>query len=313
MFRRKTVLVLGAGASIPYGFPSGQGLIDQITGTLEVVEKRALLEEGFDGVDYTDLQDALRKAQPASIDAFLKYRPDLRRVGKFAIALMLVRQERAGRLWQPEDNRQREELWYSRLLNLIAESPEDFASNQLSIVTFNYDRSLEQYLFQAAKNRYGLSDYDAASILSHIPITHVYGQLCPLPWQATGDTVARPYEISARATAISAAADAIRVIYEGVQSSAELNAAREWLAAAEQVYLLGCGFHHRDNMDLLGLPDLAANGKQIAASCYGYTPAEVNAFRSGVCKKMDLGKPGWTVTGFLRNHEGFLLSVRSGT
>lgn len=32
MIRRQTVFVLGAGASYPYGFPTGEGLVNEIIG-----------------------------------------------------------------------------------------------------------------------------------------------------------------------------------------------------------------------------------------------------------------------------------------
>src|SRR6185295_12564481 len=109
MIGRQTVLVLGAGASQPYGFPLGAGLVDQVcTEILDENQGRTLGTVGADGKQYfvtfserlkrlghrPDLIERfavqMRQARPYSIDAFLETRTEFRTVGKAAIADVLL-------------------------------------------------------------------------------------------------------------------------------------------------------------------------------------------------------------------------------
>ena len=54
---------------------------------------------------------------------------------------------------------------------------EEFGNNKLSIVTFNYDRSLEHYLLNSLMTLHGKTRDECAQALKKIPIVHVYGQL----------------------------------------------------------------------------------------------------------------------------------------
>jgi hypothetical protein len=80
MLTKKTVLVLGAGASIPFGFPSGQKLLRDIV--KETAEPKrtclgeVLLQCGFNESYIKAFSSALLKSQRMSVDAFLEHRQD---------------------------------------------------------------------------------------------------------------------------------------------------------------------------------------------------------------------------------------------
>src|SRR5258708_38955318 len=71
--------------------------------------------------------------------------------------------------------------WYEYLFNQLNTQFEDFGRNQLKILTFNYDRSLEHFLFTALKNASGTSVGDCAGKLKTMQIIHLHGDLGPLP------------------------------------------------------------------------------------------------------------------------------------
>ncbi len=104
MITKKIVLVLGAGASKPYGYPVGEKLITYICKSLDdnnSKEFRELKKLGFEDKLIDSFKSELKNSQRASIDAFLEYRPDFERIGKFIIALSLLPCEQENQLmWE---------------------------------------------------------------------------------------------------------------------------------------------------------------------------------------------------------------------
>ena len=179
---------------MPYGYPSGAALRQQL-----INERlfRHIVEKGV--LSANDVQafcEVFRYSGMASIDAFLSRRGSdttetngatFEAVGKVGIALALREYASFGGLFHrwidaaanriDGDDNWYEYLW-SRLTDGVAKNGiAQFGDNQLTIITFNYDTSLEQYLFTALKNSYGLSDKIALELLQKIPIIHMYGRL----------------------------------------------------------------------------------------------------------------------------------------
>ena len=90
MIERSTVLVLGAGASAPYGFPLGNQLCERIireTGQGDNQQLREILVnfgESTDAID--DFRNAFQLSAMPSIDSFLARREKFIKVGKAAVA-----------------------------------------------------------------------------------------------------------------------------------------------------------------------------------------------------------------------------------
>ncbi|TAG74566.1 MAG: hypothetical protein EAZ24_10975 [Burkholderiales bacterium] len=188
------MLVLGAGASMPYGYMSGatlrQKLIDEST-------FRSLLEAKLmSSTDVRGFCETFRYSGMSSIDAFLSRRgrdlvPEstntFEKIGKLGIALALRQHATFGALFHrwidaSSDRIDKDDNWYeylwARLTDGLPKSGiQSFGDNRLTVITFNYDTSLEQYLFTALKNSYGLTDDVALDLLNKIPILHVYGRL----------------------------------------------------------------------------------------------------------------------------------------
>jgi len=95
MLTRKTVLVLGAGASQPYNFPTGIELStivsDEFRPGHSVFE--ALKNLGYSEADMTQFREAFYHSGRNSVDAFLEHRADLLDAGKLAIAAILTPRE----------------------------------------------------------------------------------------------------------------------------------------------------------------------------------------------------------------------------
>jgi len=146
MFETSTVLILGAGTSVPYGYPSGRGLVDDLKGD-NPKRKEILIQLQFQKPEIDEFTAVLRKAEPPSIDHFLENNPRFTDLGKACIAYEILKRENENRLYHPKVDKEGSiRSWYRDLADRIADSADEIAFNNLSIVTFNYDRSLEHFL-----------------------------------------------------------------------------------------------------------------------------------------------------------------------
>src|SRR5262249_21509255 len=82
--------------------------------------------------------------------------------------------------------------WYGYLFGKLNAEFSEFSQNKLSIITFNYDRSLEYYLLTALRSSYNKTSDECAQALEAIPIVHVYGQLGEIPYPKPGS---QPYDL----------------------------------------------------------------------------------------------------------------------
>jgi hypothetical protein len=178
---KPTVFVLGAGASVPFGFPVGRALSELVVRDLRdgrhgFKELREL--GGFSEVDITTFRNAFFRSGKLSVDAFLEHRDDLMDIGKAATALALIRFENEGKLFSYDDSN-----WLRETFARLTTSFDEFPNNRLSFVTFNYDRTVEHFLFSALQNSYRKSDDESRAVLEQIPVVHLHGRLGFLPWQ----------------------------------------------------------------------------------------------------------------------------------
>lgn len=266
MVETPTVLILGAGASMSYGFPSGFTLLRWIeehcagrrgaegnsNGGPWGVEQRHLIELG----------EELRRASVTSIDAFLEKRREYLRAGKFSIACQLIPCEAQEGLF---DISRRQQSWYQRLFEAIeAPSFEELKKNRLSVLTYNYDRSLEHFLHVSVQTMYNEPSSAVAAMLSHIPIVHLHGQLGKYSHNGLDG---RQYTPATTGEGITRAIDGIRIICEPeVDSDDCFREAHNLLDVAERVVFIGFGYHPTNLARLRLRP---RKGRQIFGTCYG--------------------------------------------
>lgn len=246
MIRRPTVFVLGAGASKPCGFPLGGELVDLVLRLLppecETPYTQAVQEAAEVGPDAIRafLRD-LRDARRSSVDRFLQTRPGYARIGKAAIAGILIPSENDDLLAERSD-------WLTYLLDHMIrdEDPESFRLNKLTVLTFNFDRSFERALFLALRASYGLEDRYAAELASHVTVHHIHGDLGWPSWMppsGVGPAWSRDYTPTFDWHHLSSAAHRIRLMHEEVTDDHRLEPLLEALRGAQHICLLGCGLH----------------------------------------------------------------------
>jgi len=120
MIRNKVVLVLGAGASQPYEFPSGTSLKREAQAIIPHNDdefRQSFLPGGLDIEEFKEFSRELARSPVGSVDAFLEARRDFVDIGKHVIAYLLIKRENPKALGDlsPKDN----ENWYRYLFQLM--------------------------------------------------------------------------------------------------------------------------------------------------------------------------------------------------
>ena len=169
-------------------------------------------------------------------------------LGKAAMAVVLLQKEQESRL---VFKKLKEESWCTHILDKVdADGFDAFATDSLSVVTFNYDRSFEHLLYTTMMTRHGrhMSPGECEKKIKDIQVIHVYGSVGKLPWQSEGeqnDAIVK-YAAGTTSEAVKKSAQAIKIISEldeSVDNDSNIAAARHLIANSKRIYFLGFGYN----------------------------------------------------------------------
>lgn len=297
MIKKPTVCVLGAGASIPYGYLSGETLVTETVS--ELLYKDSLLFKLCRELEFTEREiikfaETIRCSGDKSIDAFLERNSAFIELGKVVITLKLIEKEDERYLFSPGDDK-----WYGDLVNELKSSSINVFDNKVSFLTFNYDRSFDHYLFVSIKNSYEeiKDDKQCAEIVNKIPIIHLPGQIGKLPWQ-DNNGIGRHYsknfkgfdslkrilsmgegyseaQLAETRDYIFNISKQIKIIHEKeLDSDIGFQEAKRLLDNANNIYFLGFGYHD-DNLRRLNISEISPSIKRnIDGTSYGLGAAK---------------------------------------
>jgi hypothetical protein len=264
MITEPTVLIVGAGASKPFGFPIGTELKERICSELldTKTDVHIIINE-FNGSQLQSFVKDLKYSGFYSVDAFLEVRQEYEKIGKRAIAAILLEEEARN-----ENQLFASNTWFQYLFNILTNNSKNldsFQSNKISIITYNYDRAIEHYLFTALKSSFGKPDQEIKTVMENLNIIHLHGSLGKLPWQggkypfnythfdgsvsslairqakSSQQSIERKRTILCRAMEV--ATDAIKIIHEvELKNDMQFQNAIQALKKAQTVYFLGFGF-----------------------------------------------------------------------
>jgi len=286
-----TVFVLGAGASKPFGFPTGAELRTRLCTELVLGHGLylLLLKCGHSQQEVENFRLAFERSAINSIDAFIALRPTFQTIAEQAIAAVLMPLENETTLNKGD--------WYQIVWNEMlagVSTTEELLLNTIRFITFNYDRSLEQYLLGAIQHTFDLEPEAAYQCLSRIPIHHVYGSLGAY-------TSGIGFQYHERKDediklAILNAQKSIKTI-PSVRGPLDVTAA-EWLSHAEHVFILGFGFD-AVNCARIDLPSACTkatphNPPNIFASAFESTSSERRRCERSACAQ-GRGGLSWTL------------------
>ncbi len=284
MLTHPTVFVLGAGASEPYGFPTGPQLLRNLLLTLHRADRGAyvsafecLLHLGYSEEKIAQFRDALAASGRTSVDAFLEHRPEFMDIGKVAMAAELIPCEKHNRLFGVDVAAN--EHWYQVLFNKLSTDFDHWGKNDVAFLTFNYDRSLEYYLITAIRNAYGKSFAEAVKIVEALRFIHLYGDL----GQLTEEDAAR-WRVNDTLNPVVAAAAAKRIhIIHSATGDEKFAVARHFINRARVICFIGFSFHPVNVGRLLDSIHRPAE-PVVLSSGYGLARAEQDAIRVMVNK-----------------------------
>lgn len=277
MITRPTVLILGAGASEPYGFPLGGQLTRQI---LSDSSNAGLLSRLFGGAyRLPQFHSALGGSESGSIDDFLQSNPSFGEIGKLAIATALLVQCN----WEmtPKEGTH----WYQYLWRLMKEgcaSFEDFKGNKLRIATYNYDTSLESYFSRVLPHAFpDFQEKDLEDLfVTTVPLVHLHGSL-EKPHPSQGHYLEHR-DPRLRQLMIDAA-KGILVVHD--PRSEQYDRLSDWLDTARSIMTMGFGFHATNAARLRIGKTLARRSQEqifFGASALGLRTGERNRAASNL-------------------------------
>jgi len=297
MIEEKTTFILGAGSSAHVGYPLGAGLLKNMCSIREN-KNYPQLPDKWSTNDIDDLLISLSRSGHYSIDAFLESSGDMD-LGKYLIAYQLKQYEVVDKLFPPNESG-----WYQILFNsLINQCESDIGKNNLSIITFNYDRSLETYLHNAIQHRFKLSTEEAWNKVSDVPFVHIHGVL--------GEYPKIDYQPTCDIETLLSISEKIRIIHEIKDNEAgycnsEFKIANELLEKSERIVFLGFGFHDDNVRRFNYFTPEAVEKKSVYTTSVGITGFEYGQMVDRLDKyglKKALGTHhGQGCEGLFRNH-----------
>jgi hypothetical protein len=304
VFRSQTLLIVGAGASKEAGLPTGDELKKSIVAKLTVHRQGTInLASSDDAMhmaymlsrfsrekqrDYWQAASMICRGMvdAKSIDAYIhahKGNEDIEVCGKLAIVQSILEAERRSAMKitsapgvSPEsiDQASLSNTWYEKFFRLLHEdisvSELDKLFDNVSIISFNYDRCIEHFLYHKIQNYYGVDAAAAANLVP--PVIHPYGAVGPLPWRDAKRGVAFGYHAKGEEL-LSIAMKRIVTFTESFEDSAMRDRIETDVGKAETVIFLGFGFH-RQNMDLLTAPN-KTQIRNIFATAVGVSDSDL--------------------------------------
>ena len=232
----KTVLIFGAGISKAYGFPLASELLPQIGGLRRNKAFRAYANTFMPHeADLSTFFEATSIDYHGTIDEFLRKNPRYIPIGLSAIAWLLLQHERSElELARVVTSRN---SFYRILFDILKLDPElGPPTHDISIITLNYERSVEYWLNRMINLCVGEADKpQAIERLSALRIHHLHGSL--------GSLDDLPYSTPPTDAIMQNATAHLMTIYKRDRAFEEsYETAIKMMHGAAMVYILGSSY-----------------------------------------------------------------------
>jgi len=294
MIDTPTLFILGAGASKPYGYPTGAELRNNIIKSFEL---HFNLLSDIKPPNMPRNSEIARRQIPkfiehfngssiVSIDKYLALNPTDSYIGKISITLSILKSERESCF--REDIKNTNEDWYSLLFNRMTSSlnkPDDykhFCENKVAFITFNYDRSLEYFLYDSFYHSFFDKRHDIEKNVEGcvpFPIIHVYGSVAHISQADWFQHNCNYYGDFNYFVSVEKMSKGIRVIGEERSDNKIKEQIKELLKNCKRIFFLGFGYA-QENLDAIDLIHNIHDKTRVYGTARGMTDKEISVISS---------------------------------
>ena len=307
----ETVFILGAGASNPYNYPTGEELRKYICSTFKS-KFHNIISGGEENITYQignlsynadKFSRNFEDSTTPSIDLWLARNPNFSHIGKLAIILSIFDAERDSKFREDIESNQD---WYSYLYRRMTSSLVDpdsyknFRNNNVTFITFNYDRSLEHFLYESLNNSFrSAPGKEILHELNETPIYHVYGKIADLPWESDIDidTAVRylkpdkdPY-LEFTFSHLEKLKNNIEIVYEREQS--DYSKIHDKISSAKRIFFLGFGYAP-ENLEMLQIRETMNDDQAIYGTALGFREKEIKDIKKSITSHFKFTKESYT-------------------
>ena len=289
MIDTPTLFILGAGASKPYGYLTGAELradiIEYFANDFSSLSDINSINIPFDALDVREKIGPFVKnfdeSSLTSIDKYLAINTDDSYIGKIAITLSILKSERDSCFNEKIDDSN--EDWYQYLYNRMTDDfkkPEDhkhFFKNQVAFITFNYDRSLEYYLYNSFYHSFSQQRTQIKNnIRDYVPfeIIHVYGTVGTLSLSDWYDNIRDYRHKFGYFNYLKDKSKGIWVIGEESSGVSIKDQIKKLLLKYKRIFFLGFGYA-QENLDAIDLMNNIDHTSKIYGTAKGMTTKEI--------------------------------------
>ena len=314
MFKTKTVFVVGAGGSYELGLPLGDELKETIAKKVNfhvdyhsrILGNRELYSTICShcngGTDLNNFNLAGRNMTLAlplalSIDNYLHTHSDNEKavlLGKMVIVQSILEAEKKSKIYFDNQNNidfsKALDSWHNIFCQILTERSDkndlEKIFENITFITFNYDRCIEHYLALWLEIYIHISRADAQSLVNHMTIIHPYGKVGSLGWQS-GSTCRMKVDFGQNLTGNSLlnAASNIRTFTEKNYNAGEAMHIHALLKDAQRIVYLGFSFGEM-NMDLIRMNSEHCDSndytRKIVGTALGISPNDLDVIKQTI-------------------------------
>jgi hypothetical protein len=307
---KRTVFVVGAGASKEVNLPTGAELKLKIAGLLNMrfdtfgstqqsgsheivaaLRQKVMLPDRRRGDINPYLYEAwhIRDALPQaiSIDNFIDAHKENEKIalcGKLGIVKSILEAEGNSllsvgnqRTDSTIDFGRLDKTWYIPFFQQLTENcgEDDLLERfqNVTLIIFNYDRCIEHFIFHALMNYYKITNEKAAELVQAINIYHPYGQVGTLPWIDRNGAV--EFGAAPHPEQLLDIASKIKTFTEGTNpDSSEIIQIRSHMNELDRLVFVGFAFH-KLNMQLIAPEDTNPQARlECFATAHGISSSD---------------------------------------
>ena len=283
MITQETIFILGAGASSPYGYPTAKQLRTFIikefrqkySTYLQERKNIGTIESMNEANKFSYLIESFNQSATNSIDLFLsRNKESYYEQGKFILAWCILYFESLSKF--NEDIKEPDTDWYKWFYNDITKEIirsndlEHLRENKLNVITFNYDRSFEEFLSQSLIFSFAGDRKDVTNSLGWIKVIHTYGKILELQWE--NPEKGEKYQTNKILDLTEKAKDNIQIIYE--ERKTQVEEIQSIISTAQRIFFLGFSYA-KENLEAIGLINLINKQQYIYGTALGFNDKEV--------------------------------------